>query len=1203
MFKEKCIQILHLEDDAADAELIQAILDSTDITSQITRVQTSTDFSEALSKGGYDLILADYQLPSYNGLSALNLVRDRYPDIPFIFVSGTLGEDAAINALTEGAVDYVTKQKLSRLAPAIRRALNETENRIKRRQAEDALQKNNALLERIFSSTEFLIAYLDADFNFIRVNRAYAEADNRTPEFFIGKNHFDLYPDAENESIFRRVVETGDPYIVYAKPYTYPEHPERGTTYWNWTLQPIKELDGNISGLVFSLVNVTEREKAIIAQRESDALYRTLIEQASDGIFVADPKGNYVDVNPSGCAMLGYGREEILHLNMSDLASGETQRQKPLQFDELRSGKSITSERTLVTKSGSLLPVEISGKVLDNGNLLGIVRDITERRQAQEEHKTYVRFLESMDKVNRAMQRSENLKQMMDNVLDVVLAVFDCDRAFILHPCDPNALSWTPQAECTRPEYPGAVAMGIHEIPLDADVADAFRILLNTDGPVKFGPGNSHPLPANVSERFSIKSLMSMALFPKVGKPWEFGIHQCSHERIWTPEDERLFHEIGRHLSDVLTSFLTYDNLQESEERYRQLVNLSPDSIVVYTQGRVVFVNPATVKMTGVKSEEELIGRPILDFVPPELRESVAQSAMQIQANGGTTPFVEAKLLRADGTIMNVDVALVSYQQQGVDYIQIVTRDITGRKRHELEREAIITVSTALRKATTKAEILTVILDKLVELFDADGSLIALPNPETKDIVIEMGRGVVGERFSELNIPQGRGISGWVIENKKPYLNNYADADPFFHRPDLLGDSTCVAAVPLIAQEQSIGALWVVRRTIIMEQELRLLVAIADIAANAIHRVMLHEQTVQQLHRILALHQIDLAISANFDLNVTLNVILKNVKDELAVDAASILLLDNITHTLDYAAGIGFRSRHIEQSHVKFGTGCAGRAAQEYRTVSYSDLHHSSDTASWSPLLTDEGFLLQYATPLIVKGQVKGVLETFHRTMFEVDTEWIDYFETLATQAAIAIENASLFENLQRSNMELTLAYDATIEGWSRALDLRDRETEGHTQRVTEMVLELAERLGMSDTEKANLRRGSLLHDIGKMGVPDSILLKPGPLSEHEWEIMRQHPAYAFQMLSPINYLRRALDIPYCHHERWDGSGYPRGLTGESIPLFARLFAVVDVFDALTSDRPYRSAWSREKVRQYIQQQAGRHFDPQIVKVFLEIME
>jgi putative nucleotidyltransferase with HDIG domain len=185
------------------------------------------------------------------------------------------------------------------------------------------------------------------------------------------------------------------------------------------------------------------------------------------------------------------------------------------------------------------------------------------------------------------------------------------------------------------------------------------------------------------------------------------------------------------------------------------------------------------------------------------------------------------------------------------------------------------------------------------------------------------------------------------------------------------------------------------------------------------------------------------------------------------------------------------------------------------------------------------------------------------------------------------------------SKNELSIAYDETIEGWSRALDLRDKETEGHTQRVTETTIKLARLFGLNEEEIIQVRRGALLHDIGKMGVPDGILLKPGPLTDDEWVIMRQHPQFAFDMLSPIYYLKSALDIPYCHREKWDGSGYPRGLEGEEIPLEARIFAVVDVWDALTSDRPYRPAWPEKKVLEHIQSQTGTHFDPQVVEVCL----
>ena len=192
---------------------------------------------------------------------------------------------------------------------------------------------------------------------------------------------------------------------------------------------------------------------------------------------------------------------------------------------------------------------------------------------------------------------------------------------------------------------------------------------------------------------------------------------------------------------------------------------------------------------------------------------------------------------------------------------------------------------------------------------------------------------------------------------------------------------------------------------------------------------------------------------------------------------------------------------------------------------------------------------------------------------------------------------------LQEAHSQLLGAYEATIEGWSHAMDLRDRETEGHSQRVTELTLRLAMANGVDTQELIHIRRGALLHDMGKLGIPDSILHKPDTLTAEEWDLMHQHPRVAYNMLHPIEYLRPALDIPYCHHEKWDGSGYPRGLKGDEIPLAARLFTVVDVWDALTSDRPYRRAWTNENALAYIKEQSGKHFDPQIVDLFFRVIK
>jgi putative nucleotidyltransferase with HDIG domain len=196
-----------------------------------------------------------------------------------------------------------------------------------------------------------------------------------------------------------------------------------------------------------------------------------------------------------------------------------------------------------------------------------------------------------------------------------------------------------------------------------------------------------------------------------------------------------------------------------------------------------------------------------------------------------------------------------------------------------------------------------------------------------------------------------------------------------------------------------------------------------------------------------------------------------------------------------------------------------------------------------------------------------------------------------------------MVNSLHRSKMDLVEAYDSTLQGWSIALELRDKETKGHTLRVAEMTVEFARRLGVDETRMADIRRGAILHDIGKMGIPDEILLKPSQLSEEEWVVMRQHPQFAYDMLNQIDYLQPALAIPYCHHEHWDGSGYPRGLKGEEIPIEARIFTIVDVYDALTSERPYRSAWSEQETRDYIREQSGQLFDPSMASVFLAMLD
>jgi PAS domain S-box-containing protein len=361
------------------------------------------------------------------------------------------------------------------------------------------------------------------------------------------------------------------------------------------------------------------------------------------------------------------------------------------------------------------------------------------------------------------------------------------------------------------------------------------------------------------------------------------------------------------------------------------------------------------------------------------------------------------------------------------------------------------------------------------------------------------------------------------------------------------------------------------------------------------------EKVHRQELRFQALRAIDTAIMAGPDLHFTMGILLEQIIKQLNVDAAAILTLQAGSQALVYEATQGFHNSSILPSALPPGKGLAGKTAQLRKTIHISNLTLINATSDLLLPLVNEGFIVYYGIPLIANGHVKGVLEVFQRSSHQIDEERLEFLEALAGQAAIAIDNSNLSEQLQDSNTELSIAYDATLEGWAKALELRDRETVGHAHRVIKMTLRIARRLGINGEVLHHIRRGAMLHDIGKMGIPDSILMKPGPLTPDEWEIMRQHPVHAHEMLKTIDYLGPALEIPYYHHERWDGSGYPHGLRGQSIPLSARIFAVADVWDALTSDRPYRFAWTDQQALEYIRLESDRHFDPQVVNAFFEV--
>jgi putative nucleotidyltransferase with HDIG domain len=529
--------------------------------------------------------------------------------------------------------------------------------------------------------------------------------------------------------------------------------------------------------------------------------------------------------------------------------------------------------------------------------------------------------------------------------------------------------------------------------------------------------------------------------------------------------------------------------------------------------------------------------------------------------------------------------------------------------RHQIYVNSFVQTITHLNSRLDRSIVLQFICKDVTATLGVEAATLALYNPERGTLELETMHGLPQSfRLNFKPILFSSGAVKFVTQTEPVALSSPTEIPSHFPNSDLYRKLNYhgLAFVPLRYNQDFYGVLTAIslseKTAQITSAQLKFLSAFADGASVMIRNGRLFSEWWESLKKLDALRTGDLAILSSLDLNLTLKVFLQQVTNELQADAADVLIFDPATNLLEFSAGIGFITGGIKEMRFSLGEGKPGKAALERRNIFIDDLGRDKSLIR-SKLVEGEGFVSYFGMPLIAKGQLKGVLEIFRRSLFNPTDRWLSFAETLAGQASIAIDNISLYSNLQKTNTDLMIAYDRTLEGWSHALDLRDHETEGHTRRVTELCLKLAKEFSIHEDKLIQIRRGALLHDIGKMGIPDQILLKTGELNEKEKKIMEQHPTYAFEMLSPISYLNPSMDIPYCHHERWDGSGYPRGLKEEIIPFAARIFAVVDVWDALTSNRPYRNAWSKEQAAQYIREQAGKQFDPKIADTFVKMMD
>jgi|GEM_PF-2227002 len=998
--------------------------------------------------------------------------------------------------------------------------------------------------------------------------------------------------------------------------------------------------------------DIVMRRRAEQALSEREQLLGNIINTTIDGYLLLNSEGKILEVNHAFCNTVGYTRDELLEMTVHDLEVMETPDETRQHMQGVFSNGADFFETHHRRKDGTLRLLEVSTTSLHADRLVCFIRDITERKRIEDELRT------SEEKFRLTF----DLSPIGAVMADLDLRFQRCNNAF----CEflgysENELMGRTFLEFTHPDD---LHIGINELKAIAagtlEKAKLEKRYIHKNGSVVWGEVNISMVPGtantpgyylsliiNIQARKEAGELVrerderlqsifraapigiglnvnrviqdvNQTLLDMLGYQREELIGR--NARILYPTDEdydyvgvEKYRQIKLHgkgtvvtrwirkdgeIRDILLSSapinpadlmlgVTFsalditerkkmdDDLRKSEERFRNLVDNIPEAVIVYQNKRVVYINPATTLLSGF-TLEDFQERDILSVVHPDALEMVHQS-LKAMIPGETTPALEIPIIKKNGEFAFFETLGIPIEVNGKPSLLILARDITERRK---DQEQLKLSKAKLEEAEKLARLGSYEIDLRANTLTWSEEMFTI-------FGLDVGRAPTIEMGLIFIHPDDRQRFN---EKYDQFLKEGKAFDIVYCITRLDGELRHVHNLARIEFDEGGSAV-------------RVFGTIQDITERKLTEDALEESRQQmrdRLHQLMALHDIDVAITSHREITPVMDAVLHYLEEMPEIGAVAVFLTNWNTDQLTCVARTGMDADSATDL-INWLEGDAYLAENSGQPVMLLSRTGQNGIATGAPV--GQGMVSVAILPLLMHEIRIGymVIGSPFGNLF--DNNWVDFFHSLAMQIAMALENAHLFAQMEEKNRELTAAYEATLEGWSRTLEMRDKETKGHSDRVTRVSILLAEHMGLNNEQLRDLRRGVLLHDIGKLAIPDSILFKPGPLTEEEWIVMRQHPEYAQQFLSGIPNFERTIDIPYCHHEKWDGSGYPRGLKGEEIPLEARIFAIVDVWDALTSDRPYRPAWSEERTRNYLLQQSCQHFDPQVVEAFIHLLD
>ncbi len=978
-------------------------------------------------------------------------------------------------------------------------------------------------------------------------NQSYASFYGLSVEELVGHKLIDTVPNSA-KPIIQMILNYVSPKMEPTTKEVTHEGINHDTRWFRWKTRAILNEQGALIEYQSVGEDISDEKNARQAHQISEQMIRGLLESIKLIAIMMDPTGKVTFVNSHFLEVTGWTRQQVLGENwMEKFVPPEVGFQlKKILFDSMVNGKiAQRNDNMILTRNGEQRLISWHNTLILNDRhiaegIAAIGEDITERFYAEQTQ-------EVVYKIAQASLTALTLDDLYYSIHKSLMGLMPAENFFIaLYDRQADIITYPYFADQYDPcPAPGKPVRGLTEYILRTGKTllvnpEVFNLLVEE--------GSVEPIGTASVDWLGVPLIVDNEVIgAMVTQSYTEGVR-------FKKRDEQMLTFVSTQVAMAIERKRAEQALLSSQRRSDLLIEASTDGIFLEAlNGKILDCNEVAAKMYGY-THDEMINLSVRDLVSPDFLINKPDYIQWELEHGDLVTDIPN--IRKDGSVFPVEIstrlAIIDNETYAVAYV----RDITERKKAE---QAIIESEEKFRSLaqTTAAGI-----------FIHMGGPFAYVNPMWVEITGYDESQLLKMNFMDIIAPGSRDMVEQVF-------NHRIQNDPFVKRYE---------SEILTASGQT---KWVdITTSGIIYQGVE---AIIGTAVDITDR----KQKERELEMVAKISE-SLRVAITRD--EVRSIVLQEITDFLDINGALLSTIETGKELkiLDRAVGC---FAPADMTELKVTDGLTGHIITTGKP--YVNNHAPDDPYFTYPELVSNLSALA-GVPLITKGETIGAL-LIGTTHMLTDNE-LRLLKTIGDMSASAIHRADLYEQTSAQAQELKTAYNATLEGWAHALELRDKETQGHSLRIANMTIKLAKRMGYNDQDLENVRKGALLHDIGKMGVPDTILLKPGNLTEEEWNLMRKHPDYAREMLMDLPYFKDALDIPYCHHEWWDGTGYPRGLKGEEIPLIARIFAIVDAWDALISDRPYRKAWLKRDALSHIIDQSGNHFDPEVVNAFVQML-